>query len=115
MKLSVEECLRFGWQQFRLRPWFFIAIPAVFILISIVVGILEAIITSIVGLSAGKFLHFLISGIVNLFFGIGVLSVYLKAHDHVSLPTLKDLWNPKPFWRYLGTSLLLFIIINYLS
>jgi uncharacterized membrane protein len=47
---------------------------------------------------------------VQMWISMGVLSFALKAHDDIEHVSLTDLWHPRPFWKYTGTSILFGII-----
>lgn len=102
--LNVKECLHFGWNTFIARPWFFVSTVIIYMVIQIIVGVLQESLPGIV--------TFLLSLVVSTLLYVGLINVYLKAHDNVESPQLKDLWNPSVFWSYLGLSILLFIIVG---
>ncbi len=112
---SVKECLKFGWNTFKKRPGLFLLVPLVTIAaafgIGIVIGFAKGILSIALGKSVSAFLGSIATNVVQLFITIGVITLYLKAHDNVSAAALKDLWNPKPFWRLLGMSILTFICV----
>ncbi len=99
-KLLVSDCIKFGWKTFKARPWFFV-----------VTVIIYAIVQVIVGAMGGGILGFLVSILLPTLLYCGVIHVYLKAHDNVSSPKLKELWNPKPFLNYLLVSILIGVIV----
>lgn len=101
--LLVTDCIKFGWNTFRARPWFFVMTIAIYVVIQGVVALVEN--------GAPNFITFLLSVVVSTLLYSGMIAVYLKAHDNVSFPQLKDLWNPKPFVNYLLLSILLAVII----
>lgn len=101
--LSVKECVRHGWNVFKMRPWFFVATVLIYVAIQFIVGGLQE--------AAPGITTFLISIIVSTLLYTGFISVYLKAYDNVSAVKLVELWNPKPFLPYLLLSFVLFIIV----
>ncbi len=103
-QLSVKECISFGWRTFKMRPWFFVG---TFVLYAVVQFVFSSIQKAMPGL-----LSLLLSSLVSTLFGIGLINVYLKAHANVTAPAFSDFWHPGPFWRYLGMSILLFIIVG---
>lgn len=111
MPIAIKDSLRFGWQTFKARPWFFVGVSAVLFLIGMLSGFVQSVIVSVFGEDMGSVLSFLVSIVVNTAMGIGFLCVYLKAHDSVMSPTLRDLWHPAPFWKYLGAYLLMMVIL----
>jgi uncharacterized membrane protein len=114
--LSVKECLSFGWKTFKRRPWIFVQVGLVLFAfgaaLNIVNSALDASSTSPALLSIAS----LIFGIASLYLSIvinnmGALRFALKAHDDVEAASLRDLWAPHPFWKYVATMLLVSAIV----
>ncbi len=103
-KLSVRECLSFGWNTFKVRPWFFIGVV-------LIVGIIQLVLGSLQNETMGV-LGFVLSFVISTFVYCGILKLFLTAHDDVHKASFNDLWNPVPFLRYLGVSVLLAIILG---
>lgn len=105
--LSAKEMVRFGWNTFKQRPWFFVGLTlAIFVLgwvISFLQGILEA------GLGSdglGSMIPFVVGFLLNTLIGIGTIAVYLKAHDSLESVQIQDLWHPHLYLWYLAVSVL---------
>lgn len=109
---SIEECFKFGWQTFKARPWFFVALFLIIIGISIMLGLSEAFLTLAIGKVLGSLVHAVLAIASSMFYAIGLITIYLKAHDDVHAPTLKDLWQPRYFWNYLGFFALFILIVG---
>lgn len=103
MELTVKECLSYGWRTFLARPWFF---AGTVLLIMVIQGLSSALQKGSPGLVA-----FIISIIVSTLLYSGLINLYVKAHDDVRGARFSDLWNPKPFWRYLAVSVLVSAIV----
>lgn len=101
--LSVKEAFSFAWRTFKSRIWFFIGVTAAVTVLQMLVGLLQDELGDVLGLVVSLVLSTLIT--------VGVINVFMKAHDDVQSPTFKDLWNPGPFWRYLGVSVILFVVL----
>lgn len=101
--LSIKECLGKGWALFKSRPWFFIGTFVLYAVVQIVLSSLQE--------GMPGFLSFIVSVVVSTFLGIGLINVYLKAYENPASARFSDFWLPKPFWNYLGTSILLLIIV----
>ncbi len=101
--LLVSECLRYGWVTFKSRPWFFVGTVVVYLVVQGLVALVEE--------GAPNIITGLLSVVVSTLLYTGVVHTYLKAHDNTGSPTLKDLWNPKPFINYFLLSILLGVII----
>lgn len=110
---SISECLSFGWITFKKRPGLFIGAALILFAVGFGVGILEG----IVGITAGidkeamKPFEQVISLIMNMFASMGIIALYLRAHDDVMTATFKELWQPKYFWPFLGMSVITFIAV----
>ncbi len=108
MDFSTGSALRFGWETFKKRPWFFIGSTVVILLAS---GLINAFTTAIDGAMGGSVEEPSIVGIViNLGLGtllsMGATAFYLAAHDNPETVDLTTLWHPQPFLNYLGASIL---------
>ena len=116
--LSVGDCIRFGWETFKRRPWILIGA----LLLSMIIAGLPQIfgphptvgpdgqmipppastwgtIVAIVGL------------LVSIGVSLGLTTFSLRAHDNIQAVQITDLWNPGPFWRYFGAHILTVIAI----
>ncbi len=109
MELSTGSALRFGWETFKRRPWFFVGASLVILLISGAVnGFSDGIDRALSHASnEPTFLGSLISLALGNLVNMGATAFYLQAHDDPDNVSLAALWHPRPFWKFLGTSLLL--------
>lgn len=104
-EFSAFTCIRFGWETFKKRPWFFIGIT---LLIS-VLGLLAKAIGN--GLWSGSAAGYpdltraALSGAVTFLLGtlidIGGNALALKAHDAPEAARVSDLWHPRSYLNYL--------------
>lgn len=115
--LSVQECLSFAWKTFKSRPWIFVQAGLVLFLVNIAVNLVQSLletggkesegvvvfVLAVLSMGIGMAVSFLVS--------MGETAFFLRAHDATSAVSLKDLWHPRPFWTFVGTSLLAGIII----
>jgi uncharacterized membrane protein len=113
MQFSAGSALRFGWETFKRRPWFFIGSTLVILLVSgLINGLTTGIDTAITGSPEEPSL---VGSIINLGLGtlisMGATAFYLAAHDNPDAADLSMLWHPRPFWKYLGTSILLALAV----
>lgn len=111
MKISIKESLVFGWHTFKARPGFFIQLSLLVLAASVLSSFMQGFLTSLLGKSIGDVLSVAVALFTDTLIGMGMLTVYLKAHDAVMTPTLKDAWNPRPFWKYVFTSALLTVML----
>jgi uncharacterized membrane protein len=108
MEFSTGSALRFGWETFKKRPWFFVGSTVVILLASGLIDAFSSALDAAVGGSAEQ--PSLIGTVVNLglgtLLGMGATAFYLAAHDNPDTVDLSALWHPQPFWKYLGASIL---------
>src|SRR3989344_9373223 len=106
--LSVSAALKFGWHTFQKRPWFFMGATLTVFVIEWVLGALaDAIGTA----GPEALLATVVNAVGSVLLGMGTTALYLKAHDSVASVGIVDLWHPRPFWKYLGTTILYGIAI----
>ena len=117
MEFSTGSAIRFGWETFKKRPWFFVGSTVVILLASGLIDAFTSAIDGAVGGSADQ--PSLVGGVLNLglgtLLGMGATAFYLAAQDNPETVDLSALWHPQPFWRYLGASILfaLAIVIGF--
>lgn len=99
---SASNSIKFAWETFKKRPWFLIGAAAIVIVASSV----SSSVTQNLPTGFMAFLGSLIGIAISTFIDMGLTNLSLKAHDDISIAKFEDLWNPKPFWNYLGVSIL---------
>lgn len=104
--------IRFGWETFKKRPWFFIGVMAV---IWVASGIFSQM-SSYASETSGAAVVFALVGVFvgvvgQLFVKMGTISFALKAHDAPEVARFEDLWAPEKFWSYLIASILVGLIV----
>lgn len=114
MQFSPGDAIRFGWETFKRRPWFFIGAAAILVLANIVnMGV-----TSGVNSLTGGTLEepSLLSNLVNLALSalivMGAIAFFLAAHDNPEGVDYSALWHPTPYWKFFATSLLTSLAIG---
>jgi hypothetical protein len=105
--LAVGELLRFGWDSFKKRPWFFIGVVLLIVIIS---GIMEGFTPDPVR-SVSDFVLAVIALVIGLLLEMGLVAFALKAHADVEKAEVKDLWHPQHFWQYAAVKILTGIIV----
>ena len=113
MGFSAGQALRFGWETFKRRPWFFVGSTFVILLLS---GLINGFTSGIDAAITGSVEEPSILGsVVNLGLGtllsMGATAFYLAAHDNPDAADLSLLWHPRPFWKFLGTTILLALAV----
>lgn len=93
---TVGSCVRFGWETFKKRPWFFVGFTVVYILISWVISFIAGLIAG-----QGHALTSLISFPFSVLLSMGIIAFMLKAHDNVATVKFADLWHPQHYLNYL--------------
>lgn len=105
---SVGGTLQFAWDTFKKRPWFFILTT----IIILVIGWIGGVISSAFGTHGiGWLIGYIVNLAIDTFIGMGTIALYLKAHEDAASAHVSDLWHPKPFWKYLATSIIVGIIV----
>lgn len=121
--LSIGECIRFGWETFKKRPWILIGAFLLVVVISAIPGILSP--HAEIGPDGHIIPHppttwgllmTLASIVISFFVGLGLTTFSLRAHDDIATVQISDLWNPQPFWRFVGGEILaaLTIFVGFL-
>ncbi len=107
---SIDEALRFGWNTMKTNFWFFFGI-----LVAMIAAIYIPYVLAIVAdsLSSGlAFLFYVVSYVIAMIVNIGLIRIVLKLVDGEK-PDFADLFRFQGFfWRYLGGSLLMALIVS---
>lgn len=116
--LSIGDCVRFGWETFKQRPWILIGAFLLAMVIAALPGMFGPQPTvgpdgEIIPPPATTFgtIVALASIVVSMFVGLGLTTFSLRAHDNIKGVQIADLWNPAPFWRFVGAHILTVIAI----
>jgi len=108
MNLSAAACIRFGWETFKKRAWFFVGTTALMMVLSWVVG-------AIGGFFANEGDVALLGVVVNValstLLSMGFAAVMLRAHESLERVEIGNLWHPRPFWKFLGAELLTGLVV----
>ncbi|MEZ5828555.1 MAG: hypothetical protein R3D30_09505 [Hyphomicrobiales bacterium] len=114
MQFTVGSAIRFGWETFKKRPWFFVGASFVIFIAYGVAGAVTSAIDAGLGGSAEEptLIGSLINWILSTFISMGVTAFYLAAHDNPETVDLTPLWHPQPFWKFLGASILVGLAIG---
>lgn len=106
-QFSAVSSIKAAWGIFVKRPWYLVGAAVVIILISWGIGLVSGLLGAIFGQNAfGSLVSFIVSTLGQLLLGMGTVAFYLKAYDRVEQAALRELWHPKPFWKYLGATLI---------
>ncbi|MGD9502193.1 MAG: DUF975 family protein [Methyloceanibacter sp.] len=113
MGFSATSAVRFGWETFKKRPWFFVGAFLLIVIAQLVVeGLSRAIDAPFGGPeSDGAFLGSLVSLALSTLISMGITAFGLAAHDHPETVEFSALWHPRPFWKYLGLTILFTLMI----
>lgn len=102
---SIKESILFGWETFKKRPMMLVGGFAIaFIVSAVASSLLDP--GNDAPLTLTTVLMGLASFVIGLFVELGLVTFSVKAHDAVEQVTVRDLWNPAPFWRYLAGQIL---------
>ncbi len=116
-KLSIKECFSFAWRTFKSRPWIFIQAGLLLFLINMAVNLVQTLLemgaesTGGLIVSVIAFISAIIGVAVSFLISMGEAAFFLRSHDDVNAVSLRTLWNPTPFWKFVGVSLLTGICI----
>jgi uncharacterized membrane protein len=116
--LSIGDCIRFGWETFKQRPWILIG---AFLLAIVIAGVPSAFGPQPTISPDGQIIPpppsaygaivALVSVVVSMLVGLGLTTFSLRAHDNINGVQIADLWNPGPFWRFVGAHILTVLAI----
>jgi uncharacterized membrane protein len=113
MQFSAREAIKFGWETFKRRPWFFIGATFLIVLASALCdGFSSGIDAAFTGSAdqpsiVGTVINFALGTLVSM----GATAFFLAAHDNPDTVDLSTLWHPRPFWKFVGASILLSLAI----
>jgi uncharacterized membrane protein len=116
--LSIGDCIRYGWETFKKRPWILIG---GFLLAMVIAGVPSAFGPQPTMGPDGQIIPpppstlgaivTLVSIVASVLVGLGLTTFSLRAHDNIETVQISDLWNPGPFWRFLGAYILTVLAI----
>ena len=95
---TAGSCIKFGWETFKKRAWFFIGSTALVLCALWILNMLGN------GTRDMGLLHLVIALIVyglSVLIDMGMIAFFLKAHDDASSVKLADLYHARSFWNYL--------------
>ena len=110
-KIVIKECLSFGWETFKKRPGLFVVTTLIMFAVTASVSIVESLLGIPNDATTAQNIGSLISEILSVFMSMGIVALYLHAHDDVKEVSLKELWQPKYFWTFLGMTIVMTIAI----
>ncbi len=104
--------IRSGWETFKKRPWFFVG---AFLIVSILSSGVNFQADENTTYEPGTIVLFVIVGIVMAIIQVvakmGATNLVLRAQENTESLGFGDLWAPHPFWKYIGASILVGIIV----
>ncbi|HYF29163.1 MAG TPA: DUF975 family protein [Candidatus Paceibacterota bacterium] len=109
MKLSVKECLSFGWETFKKRPWLLAGAVAVGVLVDGLTSLIER---ATHGSYILEPLGVLLAILISMLYATGQTNLFVKAHDDPMSARVADLLHLRAYWRFLCTSILLWLFIG---
>ena len=95
------ECIKFGWETFKKRPWFLIGVYVLVYAIELIPGIAADYTQG----SANVLLN-VISFVFSAFAWMVMISFFLKAHDDIEHVSLYDLWHPEKIIYFIGATIM---------
>ena len=108
MNFSPGDAIKFGWETFKQRPWFFIGAIAILAVANIAVGFVSGTVDSATGGSFDEptLLGNLVSYPLGVLISMGMTAFFLAAHDNPHGVEFATLWHPSPYWKFFATSVL---------
>lgn len=108
------ECIKFGWETFQKRPWFFVGVTFLYFAINFLISFIGDSVSAVLGAGLGTFEDNAINLLLNFFLGglLGLMTVVflLKAHDALDHLQIEDAWQPTRYWSYLIVSVLMGLV-----
>lgn len=106
--------IRFGWETFKKRPWFFIGVFIIICVLSnLSIETKEGGPADMQGIyMLGMVLAGLILAVMSTLAQMGGASFTLKAAESPEGVRLSAIWAPKPFWRFVGTMILKNLVVG---
>ena len=108
MQFSPSDAIRFGWETFKTRPWFFIGAMVIMAVANIAVGMVSGAVDTSTGGSYEEptVLGNLVSYLLGVLISMGMTAFFLASHDNPQRVEFGTLWHPSPYWKYFATSVL---------
>ena len=102
---SIRESFSFAWNVFTKRPWFLIGVMfATFVVFALISKVFPTD-------QGGNIVFTLVNLVIGIFIDMALIAFALAAHENVHTVTWKSVWMPQLFWKYLGASILMGIIV----
>jgi uncharacterized membrane protein len=113
MGFSVTSAIRFGWETFWKRPWFFVLAVLLMFIANVAVEVVGRASNALFAGPAEDlaFVASLVQLAFSTLIGMGVTSFALAAHDNPDTVELATLWHPYPFWKYFLLTILIALIV----
>ncbi|GFO81961.1 MAG: hypothetical protein A49_15880 [Methyloceanibacter sp.] len=108
MQFSPGNAIRYGWEAFKRRPWFFVGAMLIVVVANIAAGIVSGAVDSVTGGSMDDptFVGNLVSYVLGILISMGMTAFFLAAHDNPDGVEYAALWHPQPFWNFFAVSVL---------
>ena len=106
---SASGAISSGWQTFKSRPWFFVAV-------TVLVGVISGITGQFTKTGNGQTIilvgvGFVVTFVISMFVKMGTINVYLKAQQNAQAVRFEDLWAPQRAVSFILASLLVGVIV----
>lgn len=113
MQFSGSACIRFGWETFKKRPWFFIGAFLLYLVASWAINFVSGF---IVGVDSnhvtGNVVSAVVSFLLDSILGIALIMFTLRIVDSPETVTINDAWPPRNYWHYVLVSFLTMLIVG---
>lgn len=113
MEFSIGSCIRFGWETFKKRPWFFVGVSLlvafIYAAVSFITGIVDG---ALSGVSDDPTVAgFVVNWILGTLVGMGIIAFFIKAHDNPDTVEISELWHPRLFLKYFATTIFISLAV----
>jgi uncharacterized membrane protein len=110
---SIKESISFGWETFKARPWLFVGAQFVMFIISFLINLPGNLLEGMDGVAAVLLMIIvtIVAMVLSFLLDMGKTAFFLHSHDVPTGVSIRDLWHPQPFWKYVGASILSGILI----
>lgn len=109
---SISECVRFGWETFKKRPWFIIGAVLIMGLFSVSFSFESGSAEGLKAVTPFVILAGIIFTTISLAVELLFTRFMLKVHDSVETMKYLDALPARPFWKYVGGKLAVGLVVT---
>ncbi|HEY4487320.1 MAG TPA: hypothetical protein VI483_00985 [Candidatus Paceibacterota bacterium] len=119
MDFSATECIKFGWETFKKRPWFFIGVFTLYFVVTFAVSYILAPFETVwpdpqnnipADFSLPRIAVDILDFVISSFLTMTLIVFSIKVYDMPDATQMKDAWKPEVFLNYFVTTFLFMLI-----